>query len=216
MPRSTTQPSISEIRPKRSAVGRNAPGGIDRPVGPEHPHEHLAANPLAAGELEDRLRVQAEAVVVDRIAHLADPGEPLGPAALEDLVAVAAALLRLVQGDVGGDDQLLIGRAGVPVEQHGPGAGPRRQPRLELAHRAQQRREPSRTSSAVAPSRRSPNSSPPKRARNSLGPSASVSVVVEVRSSESPAAWPSESLMYLRSSTSRSATAPAPPRSPAP
>ena len=69
----------------------------------------------------------------------------------------------------------------------------------------------SRTSPVVEASSRSPNSSPPKRARNSPGPSASRSVVDTVRSSESPAAWPSESFTYLRSSRSTSATAPAEP-----
>ena len=45
-------------------------------------------------------------------------------------------------------------------------------PRLELAHRAQQGREPRADLLLVAASSRSANSSPPKRARNSFGPRA--------------------------------------------
>ena len=65
--RCTTQRSMAWIRPKRSAAGRNAPGRDQLAAVALHPQQQLAVLDLPGGELEDRLEVQDEPVVLEGV-----------------------------------------------------------------------------------------------------------------------------------------------------
>jgi len=81
-----------------------------------HAQQQLVLVDLAAGEVHDRLGLQHQALLVERIADRVGPGEArgqpgrgvLGGAVAGDLVA--AALLGLVHGQVGVDEDVLAGQ----------------------------------------------------------------------------------------------------------
>ena len=133
----------------------------------------------------------------------------------EDLVAVLARFLRDVHRDVGVAEELLRalrpGRAG---RTGGGDADARADEHLlavELERRLEGREDPRRdvggADALAAPSsRRIANSSPPSRAAVSGVAQARPEPLAHLPEQRSPAAWPSESLMVLKSSRSMNST----------
>ena len=77
--RSSTQRSISPIRPWRSAAGRNSAGCDEPPVGfVGEPQERLVAHHAAVRERDDRLEVKHEEVILERPAQALEHPLPAG------------------------------------------------------------------------------------------------------------------------------------------
>ena len=86
--------------------GEERPGRDQLAGRVDHPQQQLVLAGPARGEVDDRLRVEHEAVLVERVADLVGPGQaPADPAvgrrAVGDRVPVAAGVLGLVHGQVG-------------------------------------------------------------------------------------------------------------------
>ena len=175
-----------------------------------------AEHPRGVGEHDLGLVGERELPGGERVAQLGLELEPLDGArahrAVEELQLRLAVLLGLVHRGVGVAQQLLGGRRRC-----------RRRPRCRCSTE-RKRWRPSRTNGRLISSatrsairRRSDrlmirssritNSSPPKRAIVSPGRTAPVRRSAAATSSSSPARWPSESLMTLKSSMSANRTA---------
>ena len=93
-------------------------GHDDLAVVADHAQQQLVLGDAVGRELEDRLAVQDEAVLVERAADLVGPvqadlhaADVLAAVAGGDVVAVAAGLLGRVHREVGADHQVLDGAA---------------------------------------------------------------------------------------------------------
>ena len=115
--------------------GQEGGGGDELAAGAVHPQQQLVLRDLAAGEVDDRLRVEDEAVLGERVADHVGPRHPR----LETLLLVlrrrvggepvAAALLGVVHREVGVDEHLLAREAVAGVEaRHAEARGHRARP----------------------------------------------------------------------------------------
>ena len=224
--RATTQRSIAWIRPKRSAGGEERARRDQLAVrGRASAAAARTATTSPVRRSSDRLRVEHEAVVLERAADAVGPARAAPAraacASLEpyDADAVAAGLLGLVHGQVGRERSAPRPRVAPVAKQRDADAGRSRAPPARRAgERARPRPPRSRSlgdlrALGLVDLREQHRELVAAEPRDDVGLAQARRRAARRRcaSSSSPAAWPSVSLTYLKLSRSSISTAPPPP-----
>ena len=117
-------PAVEVADEAEALGGRDELAGGDRAAADrvEHPDQQLLGARESRRHVDDRLRVEDEAALLDGLADVADPLEAAAVLAREDDGAVAAGFLRLVDRDVGRGDQVGGAHSHAALDQSDTGA----------------------------------------------------------------------------------------------